>query len=412
MSQKFSKFTLGVIYFTFFVDNLCWSVVFPIFAPYFLDEHNILFSKEVTEATRTTLLGVFLMAFPLGQFLGAPLLGEYADRSGRKKALLVSAFFTLIGLLLTAWSMKVHALWLLFFGRLITGLFAGNTSICLACVSDLSSNETIKARYFGYFSVLAGLSFVMGAFLGGSLSDPTVHPSFSPDLPLWGASIFTLLNLAFIAWGVRETAKVDPNVRFDFFESFRNIGVALKTKKIKRVYSIYFLFLFTWTIVFQFTPVLVVDKFDFTASDIGKLAFYMGVLWAVGSGTLNQFLTSRFSPIRVLDWCLILFTIFCSLLVFPKELWVVLSILGVCVILGGLAWPLCTGMISSMAPANIQGKILGMSQSVQSFAMSVAPALGGVATQITPSFPFFMGTFSGLMAAIIYFSLHRRLPQD
>ena len=198
MQHKSSKLSLASVFFTFFIDNLCWAVVFPIFAPYFLDRDNILFSPEVSEASRTTILGFFLMAFSLGQFLGAPVLGEYADRHGRKKALLLSVIVTLGGLLLTAWSMKMQFLSLLFIGRLITGIFAGNMSICLACVTDLSEDEKTKVRYFGYFSVLAGLSFILGAFLGGKLSDPTVDSLFSPDFPRWLAAFLTFFNFLFI----------------------------------------------------------------------------------------------------------------------------------------------------------------------------------------------------------------------
>ena len=185
MQTRSSKLSLAAIFFTFFIDNLCWSIVFPIFAPYFLDPNNVLFSSSIDEAMRNKILGFFLMAFSLGQFFGGPLVGEYADRSGRKKALAVSIVFTFIGLGVTAWSMKMHILWLLFFGRLMTGFFASNLSICLACISDLSATEKSKVKRFGMLSVLGGLSFILGALIGGKLSDPSLSSAFSPDLPLW-----------------------------------------------------------------------------------------------------------------------------------------------------------------------------------------------------------------------------------
>src|SRR5690606_34294193 len=62
------RLTLASVFFTFFIDNLCWAIVFPIFAPYFLDPENKLFTPDVSIAERTTMLGFFLMAFSLGQF--------------------------------------------------------------------------------------------------------------------------------------------------------------------------------------------------------------------------------------------------------------------------------------------------------------------------------------------------------
>ncbi len=403
-----SRLSLASVFFTFFIDNMSWSIVFPIFAPYFLDFNHKLFSADVSIETRTTILGFFLMAFSLGQFLGAPFLGEYADRNGRKKALVFSVFFTLIGFVLTAWGMQQSHLGILFAGRLVTGIFASNMSICLTCVSDVSRDEKHRVKNFGYLSVIAGLSFIGGAFVGGKLSDPTIYPLFTPYFPIWIASALTAINCLFLIFGFHETGTIDPKVRFNFLESFQNIKAALKTEKIKRIYTIYFLFLFAWTVLFQFTPVLVVRKFGFTNSNIGDLALYMGICWALGSGYLSKWLLHYFSPLRILEVCLLGFTFLCGLIIFPTHIYFMLAVLAGCVIIGGLAWPLCTNVISNAAPKHMQGKILGISQSVQSLAMAIAPAIGGVAYQVFIGFPFVMGAAASLAAGIIYFTLKDR----
>ena len=207
MSARTSKLSIASVFFTFFIDNLCWSIVFPIFAPYFLDPGNVLFSSDVGDAIRNKILGLFLMAFSLGQFFGGPFLGEYADRNGRKRALAVGIFFTLAGLAVTAWSMKTHVLWLLFAGRVITGFFASNLSICLACISDLSPNEKAKVRNFGYLSVLGGVSFILGAFIGGKLSDASLYSGFTPDFPLWVAAALTGFNFLFVCFSFQNSKR-------------------------------------------------------------------------------------------------------------------------------------------------------------------------------------------------------------
>lgn len=385
--------------------------MFPLFAPYFLDPRNTLFSPEVSLQTRATILGFFLMAFSLGQFFGAPIIGEYADRNGRKKALLMSVFFTFIGFGLTAWSMERENLYVLFFGRLITGIFASNMAICLACVTDLSPDEKQKIKRFGYLSVIAGLSFILGAFVGGKLSDPTLSPVFTFTFPLWVATVLSFANFLFILFGFRETSPIQPDVKFHLLECFKNLKEALQTEKIKRIYTIYFLFLFAWTILFQFVPVLVVTKYDFTNSSIGDLALFMGICWAIGSGYLNKIFTKYFSSRQVLEVCLILFTLCCALIIFPSHLYGTLAVLAGAVIVGGLAWPLCTHYISNAAPQEIQGKILGISLSVQSLAMALAPAIGGVVYQGSSSLPFLLGAVASLSAAGIYFTLKESKPQ-
>jgi DHA1 family tetracycline resistance protein-like MFS transporter len=320
----------------------------------------------------------------------------------------VGVAFTLIGLVLSAYSMKTHHLSGLFVGRLITGLFAGSTSVCLSCITDLCDNEKLKVKYFGYLSMVAGLAFVVGAFVGGKLSDRTINASFSSNSPLWLAAGLTAINFLFVVFGFRETSRVHPDRKFDFFASFHNIGMALRTEKIKRIYALYFLFIFAWTILFQFIPVLAVERFAFTNSDLGDMAFFMGVCWAIGSGYLNKLLIQYFSTHAVLEVCLLGFTVLCSLVVFPHKVPSVLALLGVCVMFGGIAWPICTGLISNTAPPHMQGKILGVSQSIQSFGMTMAALVGGAAFQFSLGLPFFLAGATSLCAVVIYYLTLKR----
>lgn len=403
-----TRLALATIFFTFFIDNLAFSIVFPIFAPFFIDVNNTLFSPEVSIATRTAILGVFLAAFSIGQFIGAPIIGEYADKHGRKKALAGSIFFTVLGLGVSAWSMDHQNLILLFLGRLVTGFFASNTSLCLAAIADLHEDEKKKVKHFGYFSIIVGISFLIGAFVGGKISDSSINPSFFPSLPLWLASGFSVINLLFIFFGFQETSTIEPNVRFDLLESFHNIHDALKSKKLRSIYLIYFFFIFSWTIIFQFTPVLMIRDFLFTSSSIGDLALIMGVFWAIGSGYLNKILLSHWTSLKILECSLLAFIAFSLLLIFKMHLYFVLIVIVFLVMVSGLAWPICTGVISSMAPKTVQGKILGISQSVQSLAMALAPAIGGLFYQFFGTLIFLLSAISSFIAALIYFTLKNR----
>jgi len=81
------KTALFSVFFTYAVDNLGATIVFPIFAPLFLRANSPLFTPETPLALKTTLLGVFLAAFPLAQFFLTPLFGDYSEDevpNGRK----------------------------------------------------------------------------------------------------------------------------------------------------------------------------------------------------------------------------------------------------------------------------------------------------------------------------------------
>jgi MFS transporter, DHA1 family, tetracycline resistance protein len=396
------KLSFFSVLFTFFVDNLGWSIVFPIFAPLFLNAENSLLAPGTSFATRTTILGFFLAAFPLAQFIGAPILGEMADKLGRKKAFAISVALTLVGYTLSAATINSN-LTLLFFSRIICGLFSGNLSVCLATLSDLSKSEKARIKNFGYLAVIAGFSFIVGAFVGGKFSDPTVNPLFSPAFPLWIASVLSFLNLLFIFFAFFETYHAHKDLKYNFFESFENIKKALKTKRIKSIYLVYFLFVFAWTIVFQFSPVLVIKRFGFTSSNIGDLAAVMGVSWAIGSGVINKLLVRKFSPIKILEIALFAFTIVCVFIAFQTNIISVLTFLCISVAIGGLGWPLIANLIASLAPTQMKGKILGISQSMQSLAMALSPIVGGLVDEIHPMATFLLAAAATLVAGFIYF---------
>ncbi len=401
MHTKRKKLTLPSVYLTFFVDNLSWSIVFPIFAPFFLDPKNLLFSESVSLATRTTLLGIFLAIFPIGQFFGAPLIGEYADKVGRKKAFILTVGFTFLGLVLSAFGIKEKLLWLLLIGRLLSGIFSGNLSICLASIADLSEEGSKRTKGFGYLAMLAGLSFILGTFLGGKFSDSTLNPYFSEVLPFWIAAFCCLFNLFFLLFGFEETHPHNTKQKFHLLESFQNIQQALTIEKLKRIYLIFFLFLFSWNILLQFTPVLAVREFQFTNSEIGDISSFMGVCWAVGAGFLVKKLLRFFSPLKLLETSFLAITIITFSLLFISKVTYLVILLGIGVVLAGVSWPICTNKISEKAGKQTQGKILGMSQSMQSLAMGLSP-LVAITTHIHVNIPFLLASLTSLFAAILY----------
>lgn len=396
------------MFFTFFVDSLCWAIVFPIFAPYFLNPETPLFSSATSDATRTAILGFFLMAFSLGQFMGAPIIGEFADRHGRRKTLLTTIACTFLGLALTAWSMSTYSLSFLFISRFMTGLFASNGSVCLAAVSDLSETIEIKSKNFGRISVLAGIAFIVGAFVGGKLSDPTLNSFFFPELPIWIASAFSASNFILTSLFFKETTHIDESKPFTFFACFQNIKLALQETKLHIFYIIYFLFIFSWTILLQFMPVIMVQRFSFTGSNLGDLALYVGVCWAFGSGHLKDWLLKVFSPSFLLKFCLVISACLTLYVTFPKEIYSLMGILGLSVIFGGVVWPLCTSFISNLAPDKMQGKILSIGQSIQALATTIGPVVGGVAFKWSSHVPFLIAGLATGFAAWLYWSDQRK----
>jgi MFS transporter, DHA1 family, tetracycline resistance protein len=397
---KKRKLTFFAIYLNLVLDNLAWALIVPVFAPLFLDSG--LFLSTTSQQDRTIMLGFFLGIYSIGQFLGAPLLGEYADRKGRKKSLLLTMTMTFYGYVFLAWGIKESNLYLIFLGRIISGLFAANLSICLASIADLSLENISKSKNFGYLSLIVGVTFIVGSFLGGNLSDSSISKFFNPALPFWIASIICLINIVVISAFFIETAVPDKKVKYNFLKSFDEIARSLKTERIKKLLLIYFFFYLSWNFLFQIGPVLMIEKFQFTYSSIGNLAAFMGLCWALGSGFLHKFLIARFLKHKILLVCFILFVFLYPLIGKVDLLWFVVLLIAVCAVIGGLVWPICNSLVSDKASDGMQGRTLGINQSMQSIANAIAPIFGTYAAGISLSLPFIIASLFSIICLIIY----------
>ncbi|MCB1085112.1 MAG: MFS transporter [Chlamydiia bacterium] len=393
--------SLFSIFLTFAVDYLGATIVFPIFAPLFLDPSKGLFGADISSAYKTTMLGIFLGVYPLMQFVFAPILGEYADHYGRKRALFITTLMTFIGYSLSAFGIHHGSLFLIFFSRLIMGIGAGNLSICLSSIADLSPGPRKKLRYYSYGSAIAGLTFILGPFVGGKLSDPTVNPLFDSAFPMLIGAILGLFNVVFIMIAFGETLENPSKESFDLIKGIHNIQTALKTESIRPLYLIYFFYLFSWNIIFLFVPAYVVENFHLSNSSIGDICALLGVCWIFGTGVLHRLFFYMVKSKRILLTSLITFSLLVVFIPVPHHLKGFLFILGGCTILSGLIWPICTGAISNAAPIEIQGKVLGLSQSMLSLTMMFSSILGGIFLQAHSLIPFVFAALSSLVAASI-----------
>ncbi|MEM7175287.1 MAG: MFS transporter [Chlamydiota bacterium] len=401
VSQVREKSSLFSIFLTFGVDQLGATIVFPIFAPLFLSPAQKLFDASVALSYKTTMLGIFLGVFPLMQFIFSPLLGEYADHHGRRKTLLLTTFLTFCGYGLCGVGIHYHSLFLIFFSRLMMGIGAGNLSICLSALSDLSLSPRKKVRYFSYGSAIAGVMFVLGPFIGGKLSDPQVSSWFDSSFPMFLGGVLGLANFLFLLVAFKETLKVRSTAPFDFVKSIRNIQLALKTRSIKNFYLIYFCYLFSWNIIFLFIPAFAVQNFSLTNSRIGDLCALLGLCWVFGTGVVHRLVDRFFHPKWGMVGAFLLFAAVVIFVPFPSQLWAFIALLAVCTVISGLIWPVCTGAISNAAPRNIQGKVMGLSQSMLSLTMMFASVLGGVFLQAHSIVPFLFSAISTVAAAVL-----------
>jgi DHA1 family tetracycline resistance protein-like MFS transporter len=399
--------SLLAVLITFAVSSLSATIVFPILAPLFLSKSEAIIRGDIPENIRAILLGLFLASFPLAQFIFSPLVGEYADRKGRKKAYLITLGLEVIGYFFSAIAISWHHLSVLFVGRFITGLAAGNMSVCLATLVDLSPDEKTKVRYFSYGSAVIGVMFVLGPFIGGKLSDPSISPWFNLAFPMWIGVLLSLLNFI-ILWSLfKETLDKEVKEPFDPIKALHNVQLAFRTKEVKDLYIIYFFFLFAWNMLYQFMPAILVQEFGFNSSRIGDVFAFMGAVWIVGTILMNFIVHSGVNSKYVLIFSLAIFALVTLFVLTPKTMTFFLLFVAIGVFFAGGVWPIFTGAISNAAEQSIQGKVLGLSSAIQSLSMMLAPLLGGFFLQVHSQIPFMISAAATLIAILLLFRTKR-----
>ncbi len=104
------------------------------------------------------MVGALGAAYPIFQFIGAPILGRLSDRFGRKPILMISQMGTFVGFIVLGFA---NALWILFLARIIDGISGANISTAQAAITD-STTEKSRTQGLGLLGAAFGLGFVIG----------------------------------------------------------------------------------------------------------------------------------------------------------------------------------------------------------------------------------------------------------
>lgn len=389
------RYPLFPVLLTYFLDTFGLAIVYPIFTPLLLSSTAGFVQPEASVLERTILLGFLVSAFPFAQFFGSPLLGELSDRKGRKKILIFSIFGTAIGYAISAVAILANHLIILFLGRIWTGLFAGNLTICLASIADMSHNEHLRARNFGFVGACGGLSFLLAIMMGGTLS------LFSPSIPFWITSGLSFINLLSVYFLFQETHPPKADEKLNLVRGIQDLKQALTTKHLKNVYFIYFFFMAAWSTSMQFLPTMLIEHFKSPPIAITYILVATGVVWSVMNLFINRIMAKKFMPPQTLKISLFFLAgfLFSTLFVESFSWFFVLFICAAC--FGALAWTNSIATVSIKAPLKIQGSILGINQSVGALAVIFGPSFGGVLAGFNPHLVFLFSSLASLAGAIL-----------
>lgn len=387
MEEKKQKRQFWVIVSIVFLSFLGISMPYLIFPALFLNPNYSILWENASDSSVSIFLGITLAAYPLGQFIGSPILGALSDDYGRKRllsgSLLISAFCNL----LTGMAIQEHQLGLLIMSRFLAGLMEGNIAIARAMVADLTSLP--KEGTFGKLNASASIAFILGPFLGGIMTDRNFMESLTLSTPFY-VSFFLFLILSGVSWSVLSEGATRSARELRTFWQRINIPNRLiflfKNKRLKFLLITSTIFTLAVDIFYEFGPVYLTIKW---ALDPPDLMIYNGILClalALGNGWLPTYLSSRISKRKSLIVCTGIFSGLLIAMVSTDSPFIIYSIFGICGLLIGLAVTTMTVKISNSVDDQIQGEVMGVQMALRVLGDAIICLFGGALLLISSKF--------------------------
>lgn len=367
------------------------------------------FPAGISRATINILLGLLIAAYPLSQFFSAPILGKYSDRYGRKKILLISLTGSLIGYLLFGIGILLSNVYLLFVSRIIDGITGGNISIVYSAIADISTRKN-KTKNFGLTGMAFGLGFIFGPFLGGVLSNSDFVSWFDLATPFWFSSLLVVGNILFVVFLLKESIRTKVHKKIHLFDALTDIKRVINLKSLRTLFLVIFLVNFGWAFFTQFFQVFLFDVFTYSSAQIGYLFAYMGFWVALSQGVIIRPISSRFKSRYILNIAIVMTSLLLALFLFPGKSYFLYIIIPFLALFFGFIQPNFSTIISNATASDAQGEVLGLRQSVISFAQIFPPILAGISLTMGSTMPIIISSCILFVAWLIFVFLYKESP--
>jgi len=398
---------LFCIFFTIFIDMLGIGVLIPIY-PLLIILHS---PFRVTPDSWSLASGLMMFgwlnaAFPLAQFIFAPILGQLSDKFGRKKIMIVSIIGTSASYILFAIAIVTKNIPLLFFARIMDGCTGGNVSVAQAVIGDISSPQN-RAKNFGLIGMAFGLGFIFGPVIGGIGSDHHLVSWFTAATPFYFTAALSIINVFLILKFLPETLKVKSEKRLDITRPIHNIAMAFSQPGLRNIMPSTFLFNCGFTFFTTFFAVIMSTKYHFTQSGIGNYFAYVGIMIIVSQGLLVRRVAKIAKDYQVLRFSLF-GTGFCLLAFFlipSSSQYLLYCVPPFLAGFNALTMSFNASLITRVTPENMRGEAMGINSSVMAIAQALPAIISGYIATIGATLPIIVGSFICLSAGLCFWML-------
>ncbi|MGA7605076.1 MAG: MFS transporter, partial [Anaerolineales bacterium] len=394
MKSKMS--VLWIIVGIVLINAIGMTIVFPLL-PFLL-------GKYLPDSQIVIGMGALAAVYALCTFLAAPFYGALSDRYGRKYILVISLFGSVTGYVLFGIG---GALWILFLGRIIDGLTAGDITTLFAYIAD-STEPDERTKWFSYLGGAIGIGSMVGPALGGLLG------TFSISLPFYVTAGIFMLSTFVAYFFLPESLAPEKRSKHLSLESlntfvhFRDIFTLKEAKALIIVGGFFYVSLD----IYQFNfSVFAKDIYFWGPALIGGMITLVGACDIVSRTILLPRLLKKFSErsIGIAGLIGIGFGLVFLLLSIYIHSAYLIGLAVISITLGeGLFDPSYNGRLSQSVDESSQGKLQGVNQSLQSAYRVLVPIAAAAIYFYSPGILYSVATLIAMGALVMFSKLKQQ----
>jgi DHA1 family tetracycline resistance protein-like MFS transporter len=338
------------IYLTTFVDMLGYTLLIP-----------LLPAVAHKYGAADWVVGMLLSVPALCATIAAPIWGKTSDKAGRKFIILIAQAFTLVGYFVLA---IAHSLTWIFISRLISGIGAGDIGAAESYIADVTTEQQ-RDPAFAVYGAVFGSAFIIGPVAAGFLQ------RYGVQFPFFVAAGLEVINILFTVFFLPSRTRAKRQET-----SFRKSLKAAMMPAVRIVLIRQFLFIFAVVYLLADFALYLESALHQSVAHASWLLAGAGVVGGVTMLAIVTPMTKRFGDRLVAQVGFLLLFAAYALIYFVQSLAWFFPVLILWAAGAAMVEPTLMTMLTDRAPKEERGAIMGMSDSVNSVALIVSPAIG------------------------------------
>lgn len=382
--KKWYKSEAGVksiILLTVLIDVVGMGVIIPVL-PFYVESFGV----------SSFVVTLLFSAFAFFSFISGPFLGALSDRIGRRPVLIMSIASTALGWFVFAGAKSV---WVLFLGRIIDGLAAGNFPIAQSYLVDIAKSDKERTSNLGLIGAVFGIGFIIGPAIGATLG------TISPALPFWFVGTLATLNVIGAYFFLPETLHQKVVGKKIPINPLIPLLKASKDKVLRSRYVAWFLFGTAFAGMQAIFALFTKTVFGFSPTATGYLFTSMGVILVLNQGfALKKIWLKYFNEADLEVWFFAVMIVGFILLDLKILVFFAVGLILTTVGQSTLRVVISSSVAGAAGQAR-RGEVMGIMASIISASMIAGPLIAGALFEINVSYPYIFSAMSLLVAFFI-----------